>query len=224
MDILSKLFGGRPFQALVEHTKKVHECVSKIRPLAEALLAQDWAAIDRLQREVSRLEHEADRIKDKIRVHVSQHRLLAVNRDDIHRFLTNTDKIADGAENFGVVLTLRHTAMHPALRDEFLAFVDKVIEASEALLAVGEQLNLLSEAAFTGKEAEKVSEGIQEISRKEWEADILQQNFAKHSFAIEKELDPVTLFMYDKFCYNLSFIANSAENAGNGLRSMIEKV
>jgi len=223
MDLLAKLFGGRPFQAVVEHTKKVHECVAKVRPLAEALLALDWAAIDRLQREVSRLESEADRIKDKIRVNLSKHRLLSVNREDLGKFLTNTDKIADGAENFAIVLTLRRTPIPEALRDDFLAFVDKVIETSEALLAVGEELNVLSEAAFSGAEAEKVSAGIDDISRKEWEADVLQQAFAKHVFAIEKDLDPVTIFMFDKYCSNLSYIANSAENAGNSLRNMIDR-
>lgn len=223
MDLLAKLFGGRPFQAIVEHTKKVHECVAKIRPLAEALLAQNWEGIDRLQREVSRLENEADRIKDKIRVNLSKHRLLSVNREDISKFLTNTDKIADGAQNFAIVLTLRRTTIPATIRDEFLAFVDKVIETSEALLAVGEQLNILSEAAFTGEEAEKVSAGIDDICRKEWEADVLQQAFAKRVFACEKELDPVSIFIFDKYCFNLSFIANSAENAGNSLRNMIDR-
>ena len=41
MDFIRKLFGASPFRLLVEHTKKVHDCVLLIRPITEALLAED---------------------------------------------------------------------------------------------------------------------------------------------------------------------------------------
>ena len=35
-----KLFGRSPFGPLVEHARKVHECVALVHPLAEAVLLE----------------------------------------------------------------------------------------------------------------------------------------------------------------------------------------
>ena len=42
MGILERFFAPSPFVQLHEHAKKVHECVELIRPLANALLAEDY--------------------------------------------------------------------------------------------------------------------------------------------------------------------------------------
>ena len=70
MNIIQELFGRSPFGPLVEHTKKVHECVEMIRPLMEALVGEDYDEIRRLQDKVSRLEYEADTIKHNVREHL----------------------------------------------------------------------------------------------------------------------------------------------------------
>ena len=223
MSLLEKLFVKTPFAALVEHTKKVHECVKLIRPLADALLAEDHEEIDRLHHEMSRLEHEADDIKDEVRRGLSHRYLFAASQDDLKRYLSRQDDVADAAEDFAVVLGLRKTKMHEDLREDFLRFVDKVIEVSERLLTVAEELTVLAETAFSGAEAEKVLKAVDELSEKEWEADKLQRRFARRYYEIEDKLDPITIMMYDKYCRTLSTAANKAETAGKYLRNMIER-
>ena len=66
MKAFEKLFGRSPFGMIHEHAKKVHECVGLIKPLAEALVKGDFETIDKLHHEMSRIEHEADMIKNKI--------------------------------------------------------------------------------------------------------------------------------------------------------------
>lgn len=223
MSLLQRLFAKAPFAALVEHTKKVHECVKLIRPLADALLAEDYDAIEKLHHDMSGLEHDADQIKDDIRTGLSHHFLLAVDRDDVKRYLSRQDDVADAAEDFAVVLRLRRTKMHQDLKEDFLNFVDKVIEVSERLLAVAEDLTVLAETAFTGAAADKVRDAIQGLSEKEWEADKLQRRFAMHYYQIEDQLDPVTVMTYDKYCRTLSSAANKAESTGKYLRNMIDR-
>ena len=48
-NIIQELFGKSPFGPLVEHAKKVHECVEVIRPLMEALVNEDSVEIRKLQ-------------------------------------------------------------------------------------------------------------------------------------------------------------------------------
>ncbi len=223
MDFIRKLFGASPFRMLVEHTKKVHDCVLLIRPITEALLAEEHEKLDHLHREMSKTEHEADLMKDEIRDMLTGVQLLSVGRYELTRFLEVQDTIADAAEDFSVVVLLRKTHMHPALKDDFLTFVDQVIKVSEQLLTVSEELSILAEAAFTGAEADRVLKTIDKIGQEEWKADKLQRKFARHFYGLEKELDPTTLAFYDKYCQTLSRVANHAETTAKFLRLIIAK-
>ncbi len=49
MSLIGELFGKSPFGPLVEHTRKVHECVKLVRPLLDACVREDWEGIHRLQ-------------------------------------------------------------------------------------------------------------------------------------------------------------------------------
>jgi hypothetical protein len=49
MNIIQDLFGKSPFGPLVEHTKKVHECVEMLKPLMEALVNEDYKEIRRIR-------------------------------------------------------------------------------------------------------------------------------------------------------------------------------
>ena len=82
---LNRLFGRSPFESLVNHARKVHECVSLIRPVAEAVIARDTERLMELQHDMSRTEYEADRLKDAVRQHLPQRYFLPVNRGDVAR-------------------------------------------------------------------------------------------------------------------------------------------
>ena len=49
MKIINELFGKSPFGSLVEHAKKVHECVEMVKPLMEALANENYIEIRELQ-------------------------------------------------------------------------------------------------------------------------------------------------------------------------------
>jgi predicted phosphate transport protein (TIGR00153 family) len=155
MNIIQELFGKSPFGPLVEHTKKVHECVEMIRPLMEALVNEDYDEIRRLQDKVSRLEYEADTIKHNVREHLPRRYFMPVERVDLEKFISNQDNIADKAEDFAVILTLRKTKLHPAVMDKFFAFVDQIFQVTGTLLTAAVELKNLAEASFSGAELEK---------------------------------------------------------------------
>ena len=77
------IFGRSPFKPLVEHARKVHECVSMIRPVAEAILAGDTKKLAELQHEMSKTEFEADQLKDQIRQNLPKRYFLPVRRRDV---------------------------------------------------------------------------------------------------------------------------------------------
>ena len=223
MGWLKEFFGKSPFGPLVEHTKKVHDCTKLVHPLMEACVRGDTDEVHRLQDQVSKLEYEADQVKHEIRENLPRRYFLPVSREDLDRFLHCQDNIADRAQDFAVILLIRKTTIHSALVEEFFAFVDQVIKVSDDLLAVSEELGALAESSFVGAEAESVLQRIKALGEGEWLADRMQRKLSQHIYCIEKELDPVTIFFYEKILHALSAIANAAENTGDLLRAMILK-
>jgi len=223
MNIIKELFGKSPFGPLVEHSKKVHDCVTLVRPLFEALINEDYDEVHRLQDAVSKLEYEADRIKHSIREHLTRRFFLPVDREDLEKFLRTQDKIADSVEDFAVILMIRNTKIHHSLRDKFFNLADQVCLVSEILMSATVEMQNLAEVSFSGAEAREVILAIKDLGEEEWKADRLARSLSLDIYRLEKELDPITIIFYEKILLALGDIANQAENTGDLLRTMIVK-
>src|SRR5690606_23053950 len=77
------LFAKSPFGPLAEHTQRVHDTVVLLRPLMEAFIEGDWARTQEIYERISRLEHDADVIKNDIRDHLPKSLFLPVDRGDV---------------------------------------------------------------------------------------------------------------------------------------------
>jgi len=221
MTLLEVLRGPSPFKLVLEHTMKVHECVVLLRPLTEALLADNYGEIEELNNRMSKTEHDADILKDRIRQRLSEVYLLSVRRDELNRFISVQDDAADSAQDYSLGLLSRKTRIPPELKDDFLEFVEQVIKVSEHFLKIAGELSLLAESAFVGEEAKHVLEAVERIGEEEWTADKLRRKLARRFYTMEDRLDPVTLMFLDKYCCTLSTVANSAKKAGKHLRQII---
>lgn len=219
--VLERLFSKSPFGALVQHTAKVHECVELVRPLVDALLAGKFDTIAELQDKMSKTEYEADVIKTEIRESLTKRVFLAVSRGDLSGYLAYQDDVADAAEDFAVVLSLRKTIVHDDLKEDLRAFSEQVIKVSEKMLSMANDLMTLAQESFGGKHAQKVLKGTDELGEEEWKADRLQRKFARHAYQLEDEIRPLDLVFYDKICATLSAVANKAENTGKFLHMLI---
>jgi predicted phosphate transport protein (TIGR00153 family) len=223
MGIVQDLFGKSPFGLLVEHSKKVHECVEMVWPLLEALVNEDYDQIHVLQDKTSKLEFEADTIKHSIRKQLPRRYFMPVDRVDVDAFLRCQDKIADKAEDFAVILTIRKTHLHPDLHEKFLNFVNQIFQVTGTLLTATVEMQSLAESSFGGAEAAEVLKYIEGLSEEEWKADRMARKLSVDIYNLESKLDPITIMFYEKILITLGQIANEAENAGDMLRNMIVK-
>jgi predicted phosphate transport protein (TIGR00153 family) len=221
MSIISDLFGKSPFGPLVEHTKKVHECVEMIRPLMEALSHENYIEIRELHNRVSKLEYEADKIKHEVRSQLPRRLFLPVDRIDLENFLRCQDKIADYTEDFSVILTIRNTKIHPGLIDKFFKLVDQVFQVTGTLLTAAVELQNLAEVSFSGAEAKRVLKWLDGLGEEEWKADRIARDLSRDIYKLEHEVDTLTIIFYEKMIRKLGQIANEAENAGDMLRGML---
>ena len=223
MSIIQDIFSGSPFGPLVDHTKKVHECVEVVRPLMEALAHENYLEIHNLQDKVSKLEYEADLLKQEIRSRLPRRFFLPVDKSELDSFLRCQDKIADRVEDLAVILTIRNTKIHPDLIDDYFGFVDQIFQVTGSLLSAAVELNNLAEVSFGGAEARVVLDIIDSLGEEEWKADRMARRLSKKLYSLEGEIDPTTIIFHEKILLALGSIANEAENAGDMLRMMIIK-
>ena len=217
------LFGKSPFKPLQEHLEKVKECLEQIEPLFNSLYKQDFKEVKTISKKIMKLEHQADKIKDKIRDNLPKNMFLAVDRRDLLNLLSAQDSVCDAIEDLAVVLNLREMTVPEKLKPLLTDLTKKVVMVGNQSASVILELNTLLEASFGGPEAEKVIKMVGEVSTMEWEADKIQYKLAQTMFKIEKELDPVSIFMWMKIFQTVSEIADASEKVTKLLRLFLSK-
>jgi predicted phosphate transport protein (TIGR00153 family) len=118
------------------------------------------------------------------------------------------------------VATFRRLEIPQALHADFMALVNKVVEVSNCLLNVAEQLGQLQKQSFVGQDADEVLMKVQQIAHMEWESDKLNRKFARQYYNATWS-DPISVILLDKMCRSLGGIADHAENVAKNLRLMI---
>lgn len=218
-----QLFGKSPFGPLQTHMKKVHECASHVPELFDALLAGNEGRVGEVAETLSTLEHEADILKEDIRAHLPKSIFLPVDRRDLLDLLSLQDRIADCAEDLGILLTMRRLSVPADLKSPLQELLRLSMETTNEAARLIEELDELVEAAFSGPEANRVLEMIVTLGRMEHEADKAQWKFASKIFEIEDQLTPGELWLWLKLGNKLGELPNAAENMGKRLHLMLER-
>ncbi len=212
------MFGTSPFVPMIEHSEVVLETSRLVPTLFEAFFEGDYERVHALSKEISEMEHKADRIKTKVRDALPRTIMLPVDRRDVLEALSSLDGIADCAEDVGILFTLRKMEPHDELVGPLKSLVRRVMVTVEKACEVVAQLEMLSQVGFTGPNVDHVIEMIDEIGRLEHEADVVQDDLARRLFAIEDNIAPGSLLIWNKIFNKVGDMANHAERLGNRLR------
>ncbi|MFQ5913038.1 MAG: TIGR00153 family protein [Nitrospinota bacterium] len=223
MRSIVQLFGKSPFEPLYEHMKKTKECVELVSPLFEALYRGDNEEIQRISDRVSKLEHDADIIKNEIRDHLPRTLFMPVSRSDFFSVLSQQDAIPDSVEDLCVLLTLRPMTVPEELKEGLGDFLEKSLKVFYRTFEVVEQVERLLGSAFGGPDVEKIHARINEIGMLEWEADKAQFALVKHMFGMEDRVDPVSIFLWSKIFQELGELSNYSEKTADRLRALLSK-
>jgi len=217
MSLISNLFGQSPIRPMQQHMRAAVECARQILPLFEEMVAGDTAAVAERRREIDRLEHEADRIKNEIRSNLPKRMFLAVERRDMLEILDYQDSIADVAQDIAEIADLRSMVVPKELASAFLELVRRVVSACEQAERVINELDELVETGFRGREVARVDQMIEELSRMETHTDELEERVQRLLFGIEDELGISAMFWY-RMIDDVGEMADYAERVGNRLR------
>jgi predicted phosphate transport protein (TIGR00153 family) len=220
MPLISSLFGRSPIRPMQQHMGGAVACAREVLPLVEAMAAGDLATIAERRAEISRLEHEADEIKNEIRSNLPRRFFMAISRRDMLEILDHQDSIADMAQDIAELAEIRSMTVPEPMREPMLELVRRVIATCEQAERVINRLDELVETGFGGGEVARVEEMISAINRAESETDAVAERCLRKLFEIEDQLGVSTLFWY-KIIHWIAEMADYAERVGNRLRLLI---
>ncbi|MEZ4462156.1 MAG: TIGR00153 family protein [bacterium] len=215
------LFAKSPFAPLIQLADKVEECCNQVPVLFDAFFEGNYESVHGISEQISHLEHEADVLKHRIRDELPRTIFLPVDRRDFLDVLSALDAIADCAEDVGILFTLREMEPHEELIAPLKSLVRRVMATVSHAADTVRVLGMVAEAGFEGKEAKRMLAMIDELGRLEHEADLVQDDLARRLFAIEDQIKPGSLLIWNKIFNKVGDMANHAERMGNRLRLFV---
>ena len=217
------LFGRSPIGPMQQHIAKAHECAANLVPFFEAVMVEDWAKVEQVQQEMSRLEHEADKLKKSVRLHLPKSLFLPVPRSDLLELLSVQDKVANRAKDIAGLMLGRQMAIPQALQPLMRTYVQRSVDASAQALKAMNELDELLETGFAGREAVLVETLIEELGVIEHDTDRLQIEVRRNLFKLEKDLPPVdVMFLYQIIDW-IGDVADRAQRVGNRLEQLLAR-
>ncbi|HEY9052622.1 MAG TPA: TIGR00153 family protein [Gammaproteobacteria bacterium] len=222
-DFLSNIFGKSPVKPMQHHMEKVFSCVSELVPLFNAVIAEDWDQVAKVQKQISKLEGDADDLKKEIRMQLPKGMFMPVSRRDLLEVLTMQDKIANAAKDIAGIILGRHMTIPKLIADDYVKFVQRCVDACDQANRTINELDELVETGFRGHEVKLVQSMIQELDQIEGDTDKLQVTIRHALFKIEKELPPVDVI----FLYNIidltGDVADRAQRVGSRLQLLLAR-
>jgi hypothetical protein len=220
-NVLANIFGSSPVQPLEKHMEVAFRCAKQLHAFFAASMEGDWETADAVRTEIDNLEHEADAMKKEIRLHLPKSLFMPVPREDLLELLLVQDKIANRTKDVSGIVLGRRMSMPAAIREQFLEFVDRNIDAAKQARKSVRELDELFTAGFRGAEVELVEELIEELDKIETDTDDKQAALRGALFEIESQLNPVdAVFMY-KVIELTGEIADMAERVGRRLELLL---
>jgi hypothetical protein len=220
---LSGLLRQSPFKPIQQHMRTVFSCICLIPPLFDALYRKDTPQVRDFAKQISVLESEADRIKNTFRLNLPKSLFLPVDREDLLGLISDQDIIANTAEEIGQILSFRDMEVPDALKALLDELLEGTMEISSDAKALVEQLDELLEVGFGGREMEKVAGMITGLRRSEHSIDTIMHRTRKALFAVESQLDPVSVIFWYKLIGLLGGISDQAENMADRLLLFLSK-
>ena len=212
MSTIGKLFGRSPFHLVQRHMNQVSKCIDRMNDALDAFSAGAFDQLGPLAKEVSKLEHQADQIKDDVRNHLFRRFFMPVDRSQVLEVLSLQDQIADTAEDICVLLTMKQILIHAEFADGFRKFRDLNFKTFQLAVSIIDQLDELVETGFGGAEADKIRTIAHDVAFHEHQVDVVQQELLHKIYAMDDRMSMGEFYLWMQITRTLSVVSNTSEN------------
>lgn len=220
---ISGIFGESPMRPLQAHMNKVVECTETLIPFFDAVAREDWDEVSNLQKRISQVEDEADDLKHSLRLKLPKSLFLPVPRNELLDLLTMQDMVANKAKDIAGLVTGRRMRLPDAIRDDFLKYVARAVDAARQASNTVNELDELVETGFHGSEVKLVEGMINELDRIEKDTDNMQIAIRAELYGVEKNLPPVdVMFLYEIINW-VGELGDRAQRVGSRLQLLLAR-
>ncbi len=220
---ITSLFGSSPVRPLQTHMASVQACVNQLKPFFEAVLSGDWDEARKQRARISELEHDADKLKRELRLHLPNSLFMPVDRRDLLEVLTMQDKVANTAKDIAGIIVGREMVFPDPLGPRFMEYVQRGIDASAQAQTAINELDELVETGFRGGEVELVEAMIHTLDKIESDTDRMQRELRAEIFQREKDLYPVDVMFLYRTIDKIGVLADRAQQVGSRLELMLAR-
>lgn len=215
------LFGQSPIRPIQEHMETAHHCAEQLPGYFETVLAGDWDKAKELQKQISKLETDADKLKKNVRLNMPKSLFLPVPRSDLLDLVTMQDKIANCTKDIAGIMLGRKMVIPEKIAPIMLDYVGEAVATSAQALKAIQEMDELLETGFRGRELKVVEDLIKELDRLENKNDKLQVKVRAQLFKLEKDLPPVDVMFLYKVIDWVGELADWAQKVGSRLQRLI---
>jgi len=219
---IARLFGKSPFAPLQTHMKRVTNCVEKLTAIFDILPKMDLEKIEKLSKELSALEREADLTKKDIRNHLPKNLFLPIDRSHFLDILSIQDKIADKAAEVGILLSFQPLERYDTLKPFLEEFYKKGTEVFWLAKKVIGEMDELLESSFGGIGAEKVKNLVEQTAYKENEAKTAYRQIMKELLSLDPALSAPAFYLWGHILEEIGSLAEHSERLANRIRMILE--
>jgi predicted phosphate transport protein (TIGR00153 family) len=220
---LGRLFGQSPIGPIQEHMRVAEEAASFLPQLVQASIDDDWQRAKEINRLINRAEADADKMKRDIRKNLPRSLFLPVPRGDLLELVTVQDKVANVAEDIGVLIIGRQMQFPDKLQQPLLDFLDACLLAVNQCLAAIQELDELLEVGFTGREVKRVEKMLKELDKTEARCDKTAMKVRRILFKLEADHPPIDVMFLYRVLALISKLADAAEAVGDRLQIIIAR-
>jgi uncharacterized protein len=211
---ITKMFAGSPIKPLQNHISKVHECAKTLGPFFQAVLEKDYDQAASLQKDIHRLEVEADDLKHNLRLHLPNSLFMPMPRERILDIVTVQDRIANKAKHVSGIVNSRKIEFPDEIAELMTVYVECCVTASRQAKRIINELDELVEVGFRGREVSSVEEMVNDLDKIEYEADKLESQINNAMFAIENDLNPIDAMFLYRVIREVGEVADIAQRVG----------
>jgi uncharacterized protein len=219
----SRIFGSSPVTPLQKHIDIVVLCVEELIPYFESVINNDWDQATEIQARLVQLEHDADEIKNELRLHLPTSLFMPIDRRDVLEVLEMQDHIANKAKDISGLTLGRKMSLPQSISDAYMEFLKRCIDATRQAQVAINELDELVVTGFRGDEAIRVKNMIEELHVIEGETDEIQVKLRADLYKTEQELPPIDVMFLYKIIEWTGDLADSAQSTGNRLQLMLAK-
>jgi predicted phosphate transport protein (TIGR00153 family) len=216
-----KIFGESPVLPIQEHCGLCYQAANAMLDMLRHAAEGDWVKAEEGRARVVEFEHRADSLKKEVRSKLPGGMFMPVAREDLLELVIVQDKIANSARDISGLVFGRKMTIPEPIRDSFLAYAKRNVDAAKVASKTIRELDELYEAGFKGKETEVIGKLIDELDEIENETDDLQVNIRQELQALEKQLDPIDVMFLYRVIELLGDIADRAQSVGRRLEILM---